>query len=144
MFYESHLHGISITAFTFFLKLILEQLHFVAIIFSSLELSLFILWEWRILIFGKCLLISSSMPWDRFGVYEISIVCFVLLSLQLLLKVQMLLNCIVYTTQGSGFINHLTLGKIILKYFSGFSMGFLVQGEKSLNFSILSSNVQGT
>lgn len=87
VFCGSHLCGISIIALTFSLRLILEQLHFVAIVFSSLELSLFILWEWKVLIFGKCLLISSSMSWDGFGVYETSIICFALFSLQLLLKV---------------------------------------------------------
>ena len=131
---ESHPFNLLVTyGLTFFLKLIFEQIYFVAAILTSQQAILPIPWNGRPSVLGKCILISSPTIRSEFSALRplLSGVFFFFFSLQLLLKKQIVLNCILYTSQGSGFIIHQTLGNLFWNISHSFSIGFPVLGGKT-------------
>lgn len=113
MLSESHPFNLLVTYdLTFFLKLIFEQIYFVAAILTSQRSILPLRWNGRPSVLGKCILISSPTIRSEFSALRpllSGVFCF---SLAAALKKQIVLNCIFYTSQGSGFIIHHTLGNL--------------------------------
>lgn len=147
MLCESHPFNISVTyGLTFFFL----KINFRGNIFYSCYLELpttvpFYLLGGRPSITGKCLLISSSRIWSGLSAAcETTVVWCYFFFLQLLLKKQILLNCILYTSQSSGFIIHQTLCNLFWNIFHSFSWAFQSWEGKQhevLEFSIPSSDV---